>query len=317
VPPWREETVAFLGAGSREYRRHVGPDDQPFFVDTPALDAAGAPIVNSAGEAFAVTMPACRHVEISGAVADVDALRRLAKRGGALVGDRAWAAFPDVRNWRFSDGEERWWWLLFELAWFGNRVALRAERRIWLSDTTYVAHDPRILRARSEYPLKHLSFPDAWRERLPEAWLGEIEDAAQASVDLADVLVAELGTRHEPSPAHVSPTEASTGNQTEDSSTTPSKPTPPRALRAHSQYEMARQTLDEPNPTDDQVYDAWVEIFNERMRHSRLDPGDELLGRDAWKRNLREYRRLTNTQKNTPRGGRGDGSRSVRRQRDE
>lgn len=73
---------------------------------------------------------------------------------------------------------------------------------------------------------------------------------------------------------------------------------PDRARKAGEQYRQAAEALGVSDPTDRQVYDqlaAAMETSGEK---------EDLASFETWQRNLREYRRLTGQQKNTPRAGR-------------
>ncbi|MEE9293834.1 MAG: hypothetical protein V3W34_02565 [Phycisphaerae bacterium] len=85
---------------------------------------------------------------------------------------------------------------------------------------------------------------------------------------------------------------------------------PPRATKAHNQYQHAVEALKDHNacPTDREAYELL-----EGANKTALELGEEenpLPEFGTWQRNLREYRRLTQTQKNAPRSGRAEGKRS-------
>ena len=77
---------------------------------------------------------------------------------------------------------------------------------------------------------------------------------------------------------------------------------PLRIRKAWQQSRNAVEALGESKPTDREAYD----LLEKRAGHS--GEGGELPSFAAWSRYLRDYRRLTNQQKNKPRRGRKGGS---------
>lgn len=75
---------------------------------------------------------------------------------------------------------------------------------------------------------------------------------------------------------------------------------PPRAQTTHEQYKQAAKVLGTTAPTDREAYDVLAKA------HQTAGEAAELPTFATWQRNLREYRRLTGTQKNRRRAGRGD-----------
>jgi len=82
-----------------------------------------------------------------------------------------------------------------------------------------------------------------------------------------------------------------------------SSDTPPRAQKAYSQYQHGAGVLGKADPTDREVYDLLLRSYEQ------AGEGDDLPSFATWQRNLREYRRLTGTQKNTSRAGRAEAAR--------
>lgn len=80
---------------------------------------------------------------------------------------------------------------------------------------------------------------------------------------------------------------------------------PDYARKAGEQYKQAAKALGQSAPLDREAYD--------RIATAMEQSGEkvELQSFDTWQRSLREYRRLTGQQKNTPRAGRGQNSRSL------
>ena len=177
-------------AGQRDGWPNLDDDGNQVFVDPPLLDPAGTPIVNSTGQGLDWTMPASRTVEFSGDRGAVSRLRSLAERGGQLA--VAWRNETQrlLAGWRFSAPEDRWWALLFELAWSGRHPLLTAKRQLWLTDekgqVLYLPYDARELAAVCS---TWKGIPDRWLKRLPDAFMSEIGDAASACSDLAGVVL--------------------------------------------------------------------------------------------------------------------------------
>lgn len=201
-PPFGEQPVAFLSAGHRLFRQHFDANGKPRLTDPPVLNPAGEPIVDSAGRGLDVTMPARRLIQITGDSDAVTRLRGLAKRGGQLAGARPGAMLRMLDGWQFGASEDRpedrWWALVFELAWSGRHPSLSAKRNLWWATETgglvlvpYDAEELRVCAGASPESLrKHI--PETWLTRLPEAYMSEIDDAASACFDLADALADEL-----------------------------------------------------------------------------------------------------------------------------
>lgn len=94
---------------------------------------------------------------------------------------------------------------------------------------------------------------------------------------------------------------------------------PPRAMKAHAQYEYACQVEKGRNLKDDEAYALIASAYNvpnEKARKRMQDEFGELPKCQTWKRNLREYRKLTQTNKNQPRSGRQNATRSIVLQKD-
>ena len=79
---------------------------------------------------------------------------------------------------------------------------------------------------------------------------------------------------------------------------------PPRARKAYEQYRKVCNALDKEKPTDREAYD-WLEKANEAAEERSIDTQKNTLPQfDTWQRNLRIYRKSTNSQKNNPKAGR-------------
>jgi len=84
---------------------------------------------------------------------------------------------------------------------------------------------------------------------------------------------------------------------------------PARARKAGEQYAQVLEALNVSNVTDRDAYDQLA------VAMTQSDERPELPQFDTWQRNLREYRRLTGTQKNKPRAGRLEIGRASCRER--
>lgn len=208
--PFRSDAppIMVTDAGSRDCYQRVDEKGNPRFIDPPVLTPDGKPITNSAGEGFDVVMPASRTVELWGDQQTIGQLCRFASRGGklaeTLVKSNQFGLLPLLTGWQFSEPEGLWWFLLFELAWSNNHPLLRASRSVWLigSDGRLLLcpYDQQRFRALTKLDIGQIAdVPPRWLERLPDAFLSEIDDLGAACVDCADLLLAELddGTRSE------------------------------------------------------------------------------------------------------------------------
>lgn len=86
----------------------------------------------------------------------------------------------------------------------------------------------------------------------------------------------------------------------------PAEP-PPRARKAWSQYQKAVEGTCNPELTDNEAYE-WL-----KCKAGHEDEANHLPSFDTWRRNLSEYRRLTDQRKHEPRAGRAQGARSIRK----
>ncbi len=78
---------------------------------------------------------------------------------------------------------------------------------------------------------------------------------------------------------------------------------PPRANKAADQYKQAIRALGTEESTDREAYEHLEAAWNLAKARVQEDPVDKLPNFATWQRNLREYRRLTGTQKHRPRAG--------------
>jgi hypothetical protein len=76
-------------------------------------------------------------------------------------------------------------------------------------------------------------------------------------------------------------------------------------MKAGEQYRQTLDALGVASVSDREAYDQLGAVME------RSGESAELPALDTWQRNLREYRRLTGAQKNTPRRGRTQGSGSL------
>ncbi|MDQ3045521.1 MAG: TIR domain-containing protein [Chloroflexota bacterium] len=214
------EVIAYGSAGHRECRQRFDKDGGALFRTDPIVDVAGNPVVNSAGDAYDIEMPAFRSVEFTGQVADYQKLSSLSERAGRLVSKLGSApALGLLAGWRFSKPEDLWWALLFELAWAKRHPLVTAQRRIWMPSET-----PNVFYPYDIDALRHLialgpdgmgkSIPAGWLKRLPEAFVSELDDVAAASFDTADYLLGELNTQVVASPENTSAPELASASRT-------------------------------------------------------------------------------------------------------
>ncbi len=192
---------AVRGAGRREHGVVVDQDGKPRTIDPPILDVKGKPIVSSdTGEGVDVIMPASRTVILNGAGGAGARLCQLAVRGGRLVSESHGGLLRPLNGWIFDKPDEVWWSLLFEVAWSGKHRLLRAERLIWSKSGVLLGYSIKELsilrdtlpRAMQMDDGETIDIPERWLQRLPDAYVSEIEDVASASVDLCDILLDEL-----------------------------------------------------------------------------------------------------------------------------
>jgi hypothetical protein len=210
-PKAQREPIAYGGAGHREAVQLVDEKGNPKFRADPILDVHGNPIVNSAGDAFDVVMPAFRQVQFSGEVSDYHKLNTLAERAGRVVLNISnLPIFACLLGWQFSEPADFWWSLVFEIAWSGRHPMISAQRRIWAPSekpTSFFPYDLEQLRRLSDGILGlEKSIPQNWLKRLPEAFVSQIENIAAASFDAADYLLLEYKRqRSGPTPAPSTP----------------------------------------------------------------------------------------------------------------
>lgn len=191
--------VTHLGAGSRMFRQNFEPDGTLRYVDPPAVDIHGQPIIHPvSGKGIDVTMAASRSVQLAGDPDAVARLRSLAERGGRLALARRDKTLRLLADWRFSGPEQLWWALVFELAWSGLHPLLSTTRMLWqtlengrLVKLPYDRAQVRQLAAPAGWAMG-MAVPERWLERLPEAYMSEIGDAASACSDLTAVIADEL-----------------------------------------------------------------------------------------------------------------------------
>lgn len=202
----QSQLVAMQGAGHREARQRCDPDGNPLFRDDPIVDVEGRPVMDSAGKALDLVMPAHRRLTFAGDAGCYRALNDVAVRAGRLIMRMVrQPALAVLREWRFSTPSDSWWAAVFEIAWANRHPLLSTERRLWLpaeNPTTFVQYGIDQLRsfAASGFELAK-RIPASWLKRLPEAFVSELENAAVASFDAADYLITELNPPSEPAPS--------------------------------------------------------------------------------------------------------------------
>ncbi len=134
--------------------------------------------------------PAVRMVVFFGSRTSASTLRRLAERGGRILAITS--PFRDQPRWRFGDQEARWWEALFVAAWSNADPLLSAERHIRVPFANGELVLPYELLSNPGYRARCKYLPAEWRTELPDQWISDIGDAARASADLCEHLVAVL-----------------------------------------------------------------------------------------------------------------------------
>lgn len=118
MPSANSETIAWRSAGHRELAQRVDSNGNVLFREDAIVDAAGQPIVNSAGQAFDVVMSATRSVAFFGSLSDYQRLDDLAERAGRILQLlRHLPALGLLSGWQFGNPADIWWAVLFEFAW--------------------------------------------------------------------------------------------------------------------------------------------------------------------------------------------------------
>jgi hypothetical protein len=261
---------AMGGAGHREFRQVVDENGNYRLRDDPIVDVHGKPIVNSAGTAYDVVMPAFRSVFFTGDNDHFGQLSTIAKRAGAAAAAGDFKVARILDGWRFSTTSDLWWALVFELAWTGTHPLLTADRRIWLpseSPNTYVPYDRETLKALSASEFGPASaIPVAWLQHLPEAWISELDDVVVASIDTLDSLIAELSTSDQ-----APPTSQSDEEQLADESAVDLD------MQIRRRFKVALSFPGEHRQVVDKVAKALREVFREHLFYD-LDHEAELAG---------------------------------------
>ncbi len=198
-PPPSSAASAYVTAGDRDGKQNFDASGNVKFIDPPVLDVSGQPMVHpQTGQGIDYTMGASRTVELVGPSDAVAGLGSLARRGGKLARRIRNDVLATLAGWTFSSGEGLWWAVVFELAWSGRHPLLSADRQLWLKSADgpflLLPHDIVQLRQLAELRVRpyHVTIPERWLQRLPDAYVSEIDDAVAACRDLAEVLIEEL-----------------------------------------------------------------------------------------------------------------------------
>lgn len=252
VQPYPYETeFGYCGqtcAGMREGGDLSDANGMPLFADEPELDAHGNPIVNTAGEAFAIVMPATRTVAFFGEAGPVARLRRATERAANLLAQFPLPTFAPPVGWRFSPGTGGLWWaMLFEYAWTGTHPLLSASRYLDhpAGDRGLIRlpHDREELRSQLEDQFDAQLFalvPRDWVRRMPDAYASHIDDAATACCDFLEVLVGS--TQADSTQKHDSGMLPSGSVRREDSSRTRTSKTP-RPASGNEKWRSLRKRM--------------------------------------------------------------------------
>lgn len=177
--------------GNRDGWYNVDEKGAPKFVDVPALDIDGKAIAASNGQGFDIILPAYRRAIVTGPQDEVKKLTELTTIAGGLVSAIAEAAALLPLRWQINGGEPRWWTIVFELGWSGRLPSQRPEKLIWYAGETYVKHDPETVRMimSSDWEAPRQGFPERWHERLPDAYMSTIDQAATACYEAVGVVL--------------------------------------------------------------------------------------------------------------------------------
>jgi hypothetical protein len=245
---------------------------------------------------------------------DRSKLQKLARRGGTIVQTAQLAATLHRGTLVNSHGDAGLWWsLLFQTAWNGKSALLKAERQIWESHSPLAREHGTTIRypwdlgflelhAKAGVPLEAAGIPANWLENVPDCFVSELDDAAQASADLCDILLAELDSIAAAQSSTLADTDATTAEEIGHEGL------PPAARKAYSEYEQAaklRRESGNPRPTDREVYYTIYDAYDAKGLACKLPTFD------TWSRNLRTARKHYGTPKNTSRRGREAQARSV------
>jgi hypothetical protein len=128
---------------------------------------------------------------------DCGKLQKLADRAGMIArAARLGAALKREILVNNHGDAGLWWSLLFQTAWNGKSALLKAERQIWRVDSQrriFFPWDQADLQSLNTSPAAaKMGIPANWLENMPDCFVSELDDAAQASADLCDILLAEL-----------------------------------------------------------------------------------------------------------------------------
>jgi len=201
LPPLKdfsEETTVYWATGVyRNVRFIQNADGTPVFTDKPVLDVDGKPIVNSAGEAYAIERGAVRTLQVHGEYEAFQCFSQIATQAGCSVP----AMPPAVRNMLFpgtvreTDPLKCWLYVLFDLAWRNMPGSpLKAERYTWVGDTSVSLRSlPNFRRAAAigakvPHPELLAQIPDP-----PDRFYSVLDNIGLASIAAVDILLTSAG----------------------------------------------------------------------------------------------------------------------------
>jgi class 3 adenylate cyclase len=120
---------------------------------------------------------------------------KLVERAGKLAETANIEIFRRLlsEGWRFQSGIDVWCALIFEFARVGGHPLLKTKRQIWTAPNKRIPYEITEVKALASSKLGSIAeIPERWSNRLPDAYVSEIEDVVWASQELADAIIAEL-----------------------------------------------------------------------------------------------------------------------------
>lgn len=189
--PWENDwdtgsATSMTNVCSRDMFMRRDENGNVLFREIPLLDAAGEPIVNGAGDAFDVVLPASRFVYLRGAQRDVARISQVAERAGKLMLALRRDIGIKFTPWRFSQPVGVFWYALFELAFSNSHPLLHATKKLYIagSRTSYPYDIEAVKHFRSsEFGGFETSLPAEWETELPDAWISDLDDGLAACFD--------------------------------------------------------------------------------------------------------------------------------------
>jgi hypothetical protein len=186
--------VYFAACVYRDVRFIQNADGTPVFADRPVLDVNGKPMVNSAGEAYAVERGAIRTLQVHGDCQAFQCFSQIAREAGcsvpAMMPEARKLLFPDTV--RETDPLKCWLYALFDLAWRNTPGSpLKAERHTWVGNTSVSLRSlPHLRRAAAAGAMVAPSELLAQVPDPPDRFYSILGDLWTASIAAIDILSA-------------------------------------------------------------------------------------------------------------------------------